>query len=110
MLKTRKSESAQNGTSKKPDKNADDDDIVPTGRLYEHEPLPEEPHEDEASGGGGKAGSKKDRRVEIVWRNVLLFLALHLSAPVGLVVMLFYAKAATGFFCECPGEGSMPFE
>ncbi len=41
-----------------------------------------------------------DFKADIVWRNVLLFAALHVGALVGLYQLFFVAKWATVGFCK----------
>ncbi|CAG0919664.1 unnamed protein product, partial [Notodromas monacha] len=79
-------------SSKKVSTDLEPSSIEPTGRLYEHEPLPDLSEEET------KKWTKNDQEIEIVWRNVLLFLSLHLSAPIGLVMTVTHAKLATTFF------------
>ncbi|CAG0919367.1 unnamed protein product [Notodromas monacha] len=68
-------------------------DIVPTGRLFENEVMPDIPEEQYAK-------FRKDPRyqVEIVWRNVLIFFVLHVLAVVGAYMAVARAMGLTLLF------------
>jgi hypothetical protein len=96
---------SQNGRHHRADNNGSAEeelDIVPTGRLFEGEDMPDIPEEQYAK-------FKKDPRykVDIVWRNVAIFAVLHTLAVVGLYFALFKAKAATLLFSECLASSLM---
>ncbi|CAG0882359.1 unnamed protein product [Darwinula stevensoni] len=71
--------------------NTKDTDILPTGRLYEFEPLPQE-----SSVGAPLTDKIYDK--DIVWRNVILFIILHSMAPLGIYYIFARTMAATNLF------------
>ena len=70
---------------------------APTGVLFEGEAL-EDLHKHQLNNDGIK--EKKQYRLQIVWRNVILFALLHMGALYGLYLIFTSAKIATTIFGE----------
>lgn len=75
---------------------------APTGVLFEDDTLEDSniPPVESFSGNAGKKYESKPYKVQIVWRNVILFVYLHAAALYGAYLMFTSAKILTSIWGE----------